>query len=131
MIMTQHPSLKIKGAGAEHRSVLKRFERILRLQKEEKWEESDPIFGLPKVKTTRLKIKKEKAAPTPEEVAAAAAAEGAEGAAPGEGAEGVTPETTEKTSKAEKGGKVQSGKLDRSKEVKSGQESGKKPDKKK
>ena len=113
MVMTQHPSLKIKGAGTEHRSVLKRFERILRLQKEEKWEEGDSIFGLVKVKTTRLKIKKEKAAPTPEEVAAAA-----EGAAPGDAAEGATPETTEKTPKAEKGGKP-------------GQESGKKPGEKK
>lgn len=66
--MTQHPSLKIKGSGAAHRSVLKRFERILRLQKEEKWKEGDPIFGLPKVKTIRVKIKKEKpTAPTPEE----------------------------------------------------------------
>ena len=114
MVMTQHPSLKIKGAGTEHRSVLKRFERILRLQKEEKWEEGDSIFGLVKVKTTRLKIKKEKAAPTPEE-AAAAEAEGAEGAAPGEAAEG-----------AEKGGKPQSGKPG-----KSDQESGKKPGEKK
>ena len=105
MVMSQHPSLKIKGAGTEHRSVLKRFERILRLQTEEKWEEGDSIFGLAKVKTTRLKIKKEKAVPTPEEAAAAA-----EGAAPGEAAEGAEG--------AEKGGKP-------------GQESGKKPGEKK
>ncbi len=106
MVMSQHPSLKIKGAGTEHRSVLKRFERILKLQTEEKWKEGDSIFGLAKVKTTRLKIKKEKAAPTPEE-AAAAEAQGAEGAASGEAAKG-----------AEKGNKP-------------AQESGKKPDKKK
>ena len=89
--MTQHPSLKIKGVGIGHRSVLKRFERILRLKKEEKWKEGDPIFGLPKVKSIRAKIKKEKPAPAaavPGEIVAgtpegAAAATGASAAATG------------------------------------------------
>lgn len=119
--MTQHPSLKIKGAGSEHRSVLKRFERLMKLQKEEKWEEGDNIFGLPKVKTLRLKMKKEKVVLTPEEeAAAAAAAEGAEGAP--EGTEGTQAKAVapDKSKEAKPG-----------KEGKPGKESNKKPAEKK
>ena len=70
--MSQHPSLRISDKDKKQRSVLKRHERIKILKEKEKWEEEDSVFGLPKVKITRFKIKKEKAA---------AAAEGAEGAA--------------------------------------------------
>ena len=84
--MSQHPSLRSSDKDKQQRSVLKRYERIKSLKDKEKWEEEkDSIFGLPKVKVTRFKIKKEKAA----------AAEGAEGAAaaPGAtpGAPGATP----------------------------------------
>ncbi len=134
--MTQHSSLKIKGIGTAHRSVLKRFERILKLQKEEKWKEGDPIFGLLKVKTLRLKIKKEKPAAAPEAAAAAGAvAEGAAGAVSGAPAKEAT--STDKTPKAqsgpaEKAKEVKSGKETKpGKEPKAGQESGKKPSEKK
>jgi len=71
--MSQHPSLRISDKDKAQRSVLKRHERIKTLKEKEKWaEEEDSVYGLPKVKVTRFKIKKEKAA---------AAAEGAEGAA--------------------------------------------------
>ena len=69
--MSQHPSLRVSDKDKKQRSVLKRHERIKILKEKEKWEEDDSVFGLPKVKITRFKIKKEKAA---------AAVEGAEGA---------------------------------------------------
>ena len=69
--MSQHPSLRSSDKDKKQRSVLKRYERIKTLQDKEKWDEKkDSVFGLPKVKVTRFKIKKEKAA----------AVEGAEGA---------------------------------------------------
>lgn len=74
--MSQHPSLRISDKDKKQRSVLKRHERVKTLKEKEKWEEEDSVFGLPKVKVTRFKIKKEKAA----------AVEGAEGAVPAEGA---------------------------------------------
>jgi small basic protein (TIGR04137 family) len=75
--MSQHPSLHSSDKDKKQRSVLKRYERIKTLQDKEKWDEKkDSVFGLPKVKVTRFKIKKEKAA-------AAEGAEGAEGAVAG------------------------------------------------
>ena len=74
--MSQHPSLRSSDKDKQQRSVLKRYERIKTLQDKEKWDEKkDSVFGLPKVKVTRFKIKKEKAAP-------AEGAETAEGATP-------------------------------------------------
>ena len=75
--MSQHPSLRISDKDKKHRSVLKRHERIKQLKEKEKWEEEDSVYGLPKVKVTRFKIKKEKAV---------AAVEGAEGVAAAPGA---------------------------------------------
>ena len=79
--MSQHPSLRSSDKDKQHRSVLKRYERVKILKDKEKWEEGSSVFGLPKVKILKFKIKKEKAAP-------AEAVEGAEGAAaPAAGAE--------------------------------------------
>jgi small basic protein (TIGR04137 family) len=73
--MSQHPSLRSSDKDKKQRSVLKRYERVKMLQDKEKWDEKkDSVYGLPKVKVTRFKIKKEKAA-------AAEGTEGAEGAA--------------------------------------------------
>jgi len=47
--MSIDPSLRIKGALKRHRNVLTRAERIEKLQDEEKWEEGDSLYGLPKV----------------------------------------------------------------------------------
>ena len=89
--MSQHPSLRSASKSKQHRSVLKRFERIKLLKDKEEWaEEEDSVFGLPKVKTLKLKASKGKAA---EEKAAEA---GVEGTAPEESAE------TEDTNKKEK-----------------------------
>ncbi len=84
--MSIHPSLKSSAKSKQHRSVLKRLERLLHLMKKDEWKEGDSIFALAKVKILKFKVKKEKAEKS-EEVAALAAAEGAvegEAAAPGE-----------------------------------------------
>ena len=71
--MSQHPSLRSSDKGKQHRSVLKRYEKLRILKDKEKWDEKDSVFGLAKVKVVKFKIKKEKAA----------AAEGTEAEAPG------------------------------------------------
>lgn len=75
--MSIHPSLKISDKDKKARSVLKRSERLRIMLEKEQWKPGDEVCGLPKIKTLRIKIKKEKA----EKV------EGAEGAAPVAGAE--------------------------------------------
>lgn len=72
--MSQHPSLRSKSKEAIHRSVLKRFERIKNLAEKEKWNEEDSIYGLPKQKIMKFKVKKEKSAAKVEAEAAAAGA---------------------------------------------------------
>lgn len=73
--MSMHPSLKASEKGKKARSVLKRIERIKSMIDKEKWKEGDPVYGLPKIKTVRIKImKKEKAADKPAEEGAAAGA---------------------------------------------------------
>lgn len=90
--MSQHPSLHISDKDKKQRSVLKRHERVKLLKDKEKWDEKNSVFGLPKVKITRFKIKKEKAA---------AAAEGAEGAVPAaEGAAAAGAKTAPAAAKA-------------------------------
>ena len=74
--MSQHPSLKEDSVGAKHRNVLKRLERIKKLEETNKWQNRVSVFGLPKVKSMKVKVKKTKEAP----------AEGAAGAAPAAGA---------------------------------------------
>lgn len=60
--MSQHPSLRSSEKDKQHRSVLKRYERLKILKEKERWEDKDSVLGLPKVKIVRFKIKKEKAA---------------------------------------------------------------------
>jgi len=59
--MSQHPSLRGFDKNKKHRSVLKRYERISLLKEKEKWTEEDSVYGLPKVKIIKFKVKKEKA----------------------------------------------------------------------
>ena len=95
--MSVHPSFK-SGKNKQQNSVLKRLARLLQLQKDDKWDEKkDSIFGLPKVKVTKLKFKKDKK--TGDEEEGAAPVEGA--AAPVEGAkkEGATPSAESKGKK--------------------------------
>ena len=84
--MSQHPSLSSSDKDKQHRSVLKRFEKIKILKDKERWKESDSVYGLPKVKVVRFRIKKEKAAPA-EGAEAAAAAPGAAAAPAAPGAQ--------------------------------------------
>jgi small basic protein (TIGR04137 family) len=72
--MSQHPSLRIDSVGTKHRCVLKRHERIKKMQADNKWQEGRSAFGLPKVKSIKIKVKKVK---EPKEAAEAAAAPGA------------------------------------------------------
>jgi len=82
--MSIHPSLIISEKDKMARSVLKRTERIRQMQEKGKWKEGDSVYGLPKIKALRIKIKKEKAAKaettTEAGAPAAAAAPGAKDA---------------------------------------------------
>ena len=69
--MSIHPSLAISDKDKKPRSVLKRSERIRAMIEKGSWKEGDKVYGLPKLKTIRIKIKKEKV-----EKAAEATAEG-------------------------------------------------------
>ena len=81
--MSIHPSLVISEKDKMARSVLKRTERIRQMHEKGKWKEGDSVYGLPKIKALRIKIKKEKAAKaeTTTEAGAPAAAPGAKEAA--------------------------------------------------
>ena len=85
--MSQHPSLKSSDKMKQHRSVLKRYERLRILKEKGTWSEEDSVFGLPKVKILKFKIKKEKAVLAGAEGEAAAgialSAEGAAATPPG------------------------------------------------
>lgn len=86
--MSQHSSLRIDPTRTRHRNVLKRHERIQRLIELEKWNNRPSAFGLPKVKSLKVKMKKIKAekaggeAAKPGAPAAAAAAAPTPAAAP-------------------------------------------------
>jgi small basic protein (TIGR04137 family) len=47
--MSLDRSLKSRSALSRHRNVLTRAERLERLKDEDRWEESQSVFGLPKV----------------------------------------------------------------------------------
>ena len=80
--MSQHPSLRSSDNDKKQRSVLKRYERISLLKDREKWKEDDSVFGLPKVKIVKFKVKKEKAVAETVEGEAAPAAGAAAKASP-------------------------------------------------
>ncbi len=95
--MSIHKSLKQKDTLNRSRSVLTRWERILKLTEDGRWKEGDAPTGLPKVRTywRQRKRKKEAAATVagaPGAPAAAATVAGAKGAAaPAAGAKGAAP----------------------------------------
>lgn len=93
--MSLDRSLKSASSLVRHRNVLTRDERLLRLAEQEKWDESKPVLGLPKVANRKLEVggkggKEEKqadaaagaAAPAPAAATKAAAAPAAKAAAP-------------------------------------------------
>src|SRR3989337_1924265 len=74
-------TLKVKSGGIKNRNVLKRAERIEKLRELEKFQSGMSVLGLPKVRVTKLAIKKKKKAKAEEgaegDKAAAPAAAGA------------------------------------------------------
>jgi small basic protein (TIGR04137 family) len=78
--MSIHPSLNTPEKDKKPRSVLKRTERLRTMISKGQWKEGDSVYGLPKIKTVRIRIKKEKA----EKAETAVTAEGAAPAAPSE-----------------------------------------------
>lgn len=87
--MAIHPSLSSSESDKKSRSVLKRVERIRMMMEKGQWKEGEAVYGLPKIKTVRIKIKKEKAAAKKTEAVAVT-----EGAAPA-----TAPETKEQPAK--------------------------------
>ncbi len=75
--MSQHSSLRVDSVGAKHRNVLKRFERIKKMEEESRLLKDNSVYGLPKIKSMKVKVKKG---------GGGEKAEGAEGAAPAKGA---------------------------------------------
>jgi len=69
--MSIHPSLSASAQNKKQKSVLTRSERLRSMIEKGAWQEGKSVFGLPKIKTVRLKIKKEKAKELPAEVTAA------------------------------------------------------------
>ncbi len=81
--MSQHTSLKVASVGKKHRNVLKRYERIKRLKETEKWGGRQSAYGLPKIKSMKIKVRKAKSEKAEEaEGAAGTAAAPAKAAAP-------------------------------------------------
>lgn len=101
--MSIHPSLRSSDKNKKARSVLKRTERLKIMLEKGQWKEGDDVFGLPKIKTLRIKIKKEKVAKAAEETAAATA----EGAAPAAGGEEAKTPPAPSTGKAPAAAKSQ------------------------
>ena len=96
--MSQHSSLKIDPTATRHRNVLKRHERIQRLMELEKWNDRASAFGLPKVKSMKIKVKKVKA----EKAEGAAATPAAGQATPAPGAAAPAPAEKKKQAAAPK-----------------------------
>lgn len=90
--MSIHPSLRISDKGKKTNSVLNRTERLRAMMNKKQWKEGDDVFGLPKMKSLRIKIKKEKV-----EKVAAAVTPGA--AAPAEQTEKTAAKTAAKPAK--------------------------------
>ena len=87
--MSIHKSLKQKDTLVRNRSVLTRWERILKLQDIGRWTDGGKVTGLPKVRVKWKVRKKKKEAAAP--VAGAAAAAPAPGAAAPAAGKGAAP----------------------------------------
>jgi small basic protein (TIGR04137 family) len=58
--VTIDKSLKVRRGSLRNRNVLTRVERIAKLMETDRWQEGDPILGLPKVRVQKLSLKKKK-----------------------------------------------------------------------
>lgn len=80
--MSIHSSLRSDAhAAGSRRNVLKRHERVRHLIGQGSWDEGRSVFGLPKIKQTKLKARKA-AAKEKDEAAATQAPAGSTPAAP-------------------------------------------------
>jgi len=97
--MSIHPSLNISEKDKKQRSVLKRAERIRMMMEKGTWKEEDKVYGLPKIKTVRIKIKKEKVEKAETAVAEGTSPEATETKeqAPAKETAGKTKESSSKT----------------------------------
>lgn len=93
--MSIHPSLRASGKDKKQRSVLKRTERLKMMMQKGDWKEGEDIYGLPKIKTIRIRIKKEKAEKAETTTAAGVVPAAAEAAPAKEQAKGA-PKAQEK-----------------------------------
>jgi small basic protein (TIGR04137 family) len=101
--MTIDPSLRVRAGSIQNRNVLTRAERLQKLREAERWNEGQPVFGLPKVRVVKMTLKKKKKAKAEE--GAEAGAEGATPAAAGAAA----PAAPAAGAKAGAGGKPAAG----------------------
>jgi len=60
--MTIDKSLKVRAGMLRARNVLTRTERLAKLQEAERWQEGDPVLGMPKVRVVKISLKKKKKA---------------------------------------------------------------------
>jgi small basic protein (TIGR04137 family) len=72
--MTIDKSLRIRRGSTKARGVLKRGERIAKLQESERWKDGMSVLGLPKVRVFKLAMKKKKKKKEEEGAEGAAAA---------------------------------------------------------
>lgn len=52
--MSTHSSFSSGNGMAKHRNVLSRAEKIERLKQEKRWQASDGVTGLPKVRSIKM-----------------------------------------------------------------------------
>ena len=65
--MTIDKSLKVRAGMMRTRNVLTRAERLAKLRETERWQEGDPVLGMPKVRVQKISLKKKKKAKKAEE----------------------------------------------------------------
>jgi small basic protein (TIGR04137 family) len=65
--VTIDKSLRVRRGSLRNRNVLTRVERIAKLMETDRWQEKDPVLGLPKVRVQKLSLKKKKKSKKEEE----------------------------------------------------------------
>ena len=71
--MSIHSSFRSGGSAAKHRNVLARLERLEKLEAAGRWQAAENgLFGLPKVRSIKVAMKKKKKKDEAEEAAAPA-----------------------------------------------------------
>ena len=58
--MTIDKTLRVRAGTIRNRNVLTRPERIAKLIETERWQEGDPVLGLPKVRVQKVSLKRKK-----------------------------------------------------------------------